>query len=81
MENAKECSIGLNIINKSLNLKSPKHCFLSCFILQEKYKEKSIWEPYINSLPDNYENFPIFFNKEILNILEGSSFISMNIKK
>jgi len=53
---------------------SPKHSFLATFIMQEKRKESSIWDYYIDILPKNFSNFPIFFTEEEKKWLEGSPF-------
>jgi protein-histidine N-methyltransferase len=54
---------------------SPKHSFLATFIMQEKRKDKTIWEPYIDILPKAYTNFPIFYTAEEKKWLEGSPFL------
>lgn len=54
---------------------SPKHSFLSTFIMQEKRKEVSEWHTYIDILPKNFSNFPIFFTEEEKNWLKGSAFL------
>ena len=73
---AKEGVIGLRMINKGVSLKSPKHCFLSTYLLTEKNKNDSLFKCYIDTLPRDYNNFPIFFNDEEMIMLEGSPFIS-----
>lgn len=54
---------------------SPKHSFLSTFIMQEKRKPDTIWDAYIDILPKNFSNFPIFFNEEEKKWLKGSPFL------
>lgn len=54
---------------------SPKHSFLSTFIMQEKRKEVSEWHTYIDILPKNFSNFPIFFTDEEKKWLKGSPFL------
>ncbi len=78
LEMAKESPVGTKMLNANLDLLSPKHCYLSAFLLQEKDKiitstsensntrensntPKSKWENYLNILPKNYNNFPIFY--------------------
>ncbi len=39
---------------------------------------ESTWKPYLNLLPKNLDNFPIFYTKEELNWLEGSPFLGNN---
>ena len=79
LEIAKESIIGIKMINKGVSLKSPKHCFLSSFLLLEKNNKISKWKNYLESLPSSYSNFPIFFKEEELEILQGSAFYSNNL--
>lgn len=69
--------IGKKMYEKGLRqrLISPKHSFLCTFILQEKRKENSEWNAYIDILPKNLTNFPIFFDEEELGWLQGSPFL------
>ena len=73
---AKESVLGLKILNNSLNLLSPKHCFLSCFLLQEKQNINSKWKDYYNIMPTDFSQFPIFFNDTEFDQLKGSPFLS-----
>ncbi len=45
-------------------------------LLYEKYQPNSIWRPYLDTLPQKYEpfQFPVQFNAEILNYLDGTGF-------
>lgn len=54
---------------------SPKHSFLSAFIMQERRKEVSQFHAYIDILPKNLTNFPIFFTAEEKGWLHGSPFL------
>ena len=76
LEIAKESVIGLQILNNGLNLLSPKHCFLSAYLLQEKSNKDSSWKEYLSVIPSKYDNFPIFFDKNEMKYLEGSPFLS-----
>ncbi len=76
LEIAKESKIGLAMINKGISLKSPKHCFLACFLLLEKANNNSNFKEYINNLPKDYSNFPIFYKENESSLLEGSPFLS-----
>lgn len=55
--------IGKKMYEKGLRqrLISPKHSFLSTFIMQERRKPDSEWNAYIDILPKAFNNFPIFF--------------------
>ena len=72
-----ESPIGKKMYEKGLRhwLLSPKHSFLSTFIMQEKRKEATIWDIYIDILPKNLSNFPIFFTDQEKDELEGSPFL------
>ncbi|CAD8163405.1 unnamed protein product [Paramecium octaurelia] len=75
LEMAKETPVAKKIIQYRLDLLSPKHSFLSTFLLQEKKKQDSFWKPYLDVLPKSYSNFPIFFNDCDLEWLKGSPFL------
>jgi histone-lysine N-methyltransferase SETD3 len=70
-EVAKESDIGKKIVSSGVDLRS-KHSFLASYLLQEKAKHGSFWDPYINILPAKYANMPIFFDEELLGWLKGS---------
>ena len=53
---------------------SPKHSFLSAFIMQERRKPDSYWWPYMDILPKQFTNFPIFFTEYEKAFLNGSPF-------
>jgi len=69
--------VGAKMYEKGLRqrLISPKHSFLSTFIMQERRKPDTIWLAYIDILPKSYSNFPIFFTDEEKGWLEGSAFL------
>ncbi|CAD8077509.1 unnamed protein product [Paramecium sonneborni] len=75
LEMAKETPVAKKIIQYRLDLLSPKHSFLSTFLLQEKSKQDSFWKPYLDVLPKQYSSFPIFFNDNDLQWLKGSPFL------
>ncbi|CAD8065890.1 unnamed protein product [Paramecium primaurelia] len=75
LEMTKETSIAKKILQYKLDLISPKHSFLSIFLLQEKANQDSFWQPYLDILPKSYSNFPIFFNENDFEWLKGSSFL------
>ena len=43
--------------------------------MQERRKPSTIWDPYIDILPKQYTNFPIFFTDEEKKGLKGSPFL------
>jgi histone-lysine N-methyltransferase SETD3 len=58
------------------SLLSPKHSFLTTYILQEEeIGSDSFYWPFIDILPKSFENFPIFFSEEEKQELEGSPFL------
>lgn len=78
LEMAEESPIGIKMMYHNLKPKllSPKHGFLSTYILQEKKKgEDSVFFPFIDILPKSFENFPIFFTPEEKEWLKGSPFL------
>jgi protein-histidine N-methyltransferase len=77
---AKATAISKKILEKKVELLSPKHSFLSIFLLLERKNESSLWKIYLDILPSDYNNFPIFFTEEDFAWLEGSPFLS-NYKK
>jgi histone-lysine N-methyltransferase SETD3 len=83
IELAKSTELGKAIASfMYTDLSSPKHCLLSSFILQEQEKgDESKWKFYLDILPKDYSNFPIFFTDEELCLLEGSPFLQQIIEK
>lgn len=72
---AKETQVGRKMIDAALDLLSPKHSFLSTFLLRERKNPDSFWKPYIDLLPSDYNCFPVFFSDDELKWLEGSPFL------
>ena len=77
LEMAKATPIGEEMVKANLNLLSPKHCFLSSYMLQEKLKPDSFWNPYLKILPEKYASFPIFYSEEDKEWLKGSPFLKL----
>lgn len=75
LEMAKATPIGVKMVAANLNLLSPKHCYLSSFLLQERRKSESFWQPYLNILPQYFSSFPIFYTSEEKAQLTGSPFL------
>ena len=76
LEMAKESPFGKRMASADLNLNSPKHCFLTTFLLQERINPLTKWKNYIDIIPKSYDNFPVFFDEEERKLLEGSPFLS-----
>jgi protein-histidine N-methyltransferase len=81
LEMAKAAPIGFKMVQANLDLFSPKHSFLTSFILQELQKPLSAWKPYLSILPQHYKNFPIFYTEEEKEWLAGSPFLDQIIEK
>ena len=75
LEMAKSSPIGSKMVEADLDLLSPKHSYLSTFVLQEKLKPESFWQPYLEILPQKFRNFPIFFTEDEKEWLKGSPFL------
>ena len=71
---ARQTEVGKKILNHALDLLSPKHSFLSTFLLKERKNPNSFWRPYLDLLPSDYNCFPVFFSDEEMKWLEGSPF-------
>ena len=80
LENALKTEYGKKIgkfMYKELN--SPKHCLLSSFLLYEQQNPR--YKYYFDLLPKDFNNFPVFYNKEELEYLKGSPFLSQILDK
>lgn len=88
LEMAMESPIGSLMAARDFRrrLVSPKHSFLSTYIMEERRKETtggSYFDQFIDILPKCFDNFPIFYTQEERAWLEGSPFqnqISEKIK-
>lgn len=83
LEMAFASPVGRKMYEKGLRqrLISPKHSFLATFIMQERRKEHTEWDPYIDILPKSYSNFPIFYTEEEKKLLHGSPFLDQIAEK
>ena len=75
--------VGKKMYEKGLRqrLISPKHSFLSTFLMQERRKPDSIWQPYIDMLPKNFSCFHVYFPNEDYEWLKGSPFLDQIAEK
>lgn len=79
LEMAFASPIGKKMMEHNLrsHLLSPKHSFLTTYILQqEEHGEASSFFPFIDILPKSFENFPIFYTAEEKEYLKGSPFLN-----
>ena len=76
LEMAMESPIGSLMAARNFRqrLISPKHSFLATYVMQERRKENSVFDKYIDILPKAFDNFPIFYTQEERTWLEGSPF-------
>lgn len=76
LEMAMESPVGKLMFSRNFRsrLISPKHSFLSVYIMQDRRKEVSYFDSYIDILPKAFDNFPIFYTVEERAWLEGSPF-------
>jgi histone-lysine N-methyltransferase SETD3 len=75
LEMAKATPIGAQMVKAKVDLLSPKHSYLSSFVLQERRKPETFWAPYFEMLPKSVSNFPVFFTVEEKQLLAGSPFL------
>lgn len=75
LELAKENPISKQVIKKEIELLSPKHSFISIFLLEEKASGNSKFKPYLDILPTDHSCFPINYATEELMELIGSTFL------
>lgn len=81
LEVAKAAPIGVKITAANLILMSPKHCYLSSFLLQERTKTDSFWRPFLDILPQFFNSFPIFYSPAEKSLLSGSPFLDTITEK
>ena len=60
---------------------SPKHSFLSAYIMQERRKNQKEFTEYLDILPKSCVDFPIFFTEDERSYLKGSPFLSQIFEK
>jgi histone-lysine N-methyltransferase SETD3 len=77
LEMAMNSPVGRKMYEKGLRqrLISPKHSFLCTYIMQERRNPDSYWNPYMDILPKQFTNFPVFFTEEEKKWLVGSPFL------
>ena len=68
---AEQSPIGRQIQNVDIELNS-SHSTLAAFLLVERTKKRSFWQPYLQSLPQHFPTVPLFFNRAQLKELQGS---------
>jgi histone-lysine N-methyltransferase SETD3 len=78
LEMAFESPIGRKMVQKNMKnrLLSPKHSFLSTYLMQERRKDVTQFDEYLDILPKDLSCFPIFFKPEEKAWLKGSPFLT-----
>lgn len=73
-----ESPIGRKMVQKNMKnrLLSPKHSFLSTYLMQERRKDVTQFDEYLDILPKDLSCFPIFFKPEEKAWLKGSPFLT-----
>jgi protein-histidine N-methyltransferase len=74
LQMAKETEVGKKIIEQKVSLIYPNNSTLATFVLLEKSKATTKWKPLFDAFPKKVDNFPIFYNKEELDLLKGTQF-------
>mgnify|MGYP003692048945 CR=1 FL=1 len=75
LEMTKNSNLVRKIYDQRVTLRSPKHCLLSIYLLEQReLGEESVYWRYIGMLPEKYETFPINYTDEEMKELEGSPF-------
>ena len=52
-----------------------RHSLFALYIMLEKKKANSFWEPYLSLLPIDFSTYPVFFTEKELGYLAGSSLL------
>lgn len=71
---AESSDIGVAIAKSNVHLQSD-HTVLAAFMLQEKRNNFSFWKPYLDTIPENFNQVPLFFDADTLSELKGSSIV------
>ena len=74
-----------NVVAKKLRkyfdkIKDYETLILSLFVIEEAYNPDSFWKPFIDILPTDLSNFPIFYTDEELSLLKGYRMYNQIIK-
>ncbi|CAM2009690.1 GNAT family N-acetyltransferase [Acanthopleuribacter pedis] len=70
-DKARASRIGRCIEAANPSLRS-EHSLLAAFLLQEAADPDSFWRPYINSLPERFDEVPLFWDEAALQPLQGT---------
>lgn len=71
----RETPIGQKVLQSGVPLTAPNHCMVIIYILTDMESGTSFYQPYYDILPENFDNFPIFWDEEKMGWLAGSPLI------
>lgn len=72
---ARKTPVGRRLDKFSSRLSVPNHCQVLVYMLLSRKKGNSFFQPYYDILPESFDNFPIFWGKDKLAWLRGSSLV------
>ena len=74
---ASESPIGKQMLQKNLKSYFGQNILFVAYILEERRKKpkETMWKPFFDLFPDNFNNFPLFYTNEELKELTGSPFL------
>ena len=82
LEMARELPLVKELVSGQSPLKSPKHTHLAIFLLYEYERgEASPFWPYLQTLPESFDHFPISYPESLLAEFKGSCFGEMILQK
>ena len=73
---AKKSEIGRKIENNGLKLVSYEFSLLAAYLLYENEDKNSAFRSYLDSLPANFDNFPVSYHKKERKLLKNSPFLT-----
>ncbi len=72
----KETEMGKRLLSMGIQFNSPKHAYIIVFMIEEMKKGNSFFQPYFDILPNDLSNFPVFWSKNELKMLKGSTLLA-----
>lgn len=72
MEVAKQSPMGRALVRSGAELLG-QQTYIACYLLKEREDPQSFWRPYIDTLPQSFDNVPIFWVSAFGNIREKVS--------
>jgi histone-lysine N-methyltransferase SETD3 len=70
-ELAQASVIGRRILAAGLRPEG-EETYLAAFLLQERYRPRSFWKPFLDALPASFPTIPVLFNDRMRALLKGS---------